>query len=317
LRHVQSSSTDPAVLVGLDAPDDAAVYQLSSETALVQTVDFFTPIVDDPFDWGRIAAANALSDVYAMGGRPITALNLVGWPRTLDFELLGRVLEGSSAVCEEASVRVVGGHSVDDPEPKFGLSVTGTVHPNRIVRKSGATAGCDLVLTKPLGMGIISSGIKEQKTSAETTAAAVAVMATLNKAASDAMVEVGVAAATDVTGYGLVGHLLEMLDGRVSAELEWRAIPVLSEAFDLAGAGVLAGGSKRNYEAMSKRVDAPDLDYAASIVLFDAQTSGGLLIAVEESKTQNLVDALAAKGVDTRAVIGRLVEGDGRIRVVP
>ena len=294
-------------------PDDAAIYRISADVALVQTVDFFTPVVDDPFDWGRIAAANALSDVYAMGGRPVTALNLVGWPRSLDFELLGRVLEGGAAVCAEAGASVVGGHSVDDPEPKFGLAVTGLVHPERAVRKGGGRPGDALVLTKPLGMGIVSSGIKEGKTSAATAERAVDVMATLNRAASEAMVEAEASAATDVTGFGLIGHLLEMLGDSLDAELDFSAIPVLEEAFDLARAGVLPGGSRRNAEAAGPSVDAPGLDEAGRAVLFDAQTSGGLLIATADPG--RLLEGLRARGVGAAAVIGRLTDGTQRIRV--
>jgi selenide,water dikinase len=317
LRHVTSTTIDPAVLVGLDAPDDAAVYRLTDEIAIVQTVDFFTPIVDDPFDWGRIAAANALSDVYAMGGRPVTALNLVGWPRELDFGLLGRVLDGGSAVCSEAEVNIVGGHSIDDPEPKYGLAVTGLIHPDHIVAKNTATVGCDLVLTKPLGMGIISSGIKEGKTSAETAAQAVEIMTTLNRAASDAMVDVGVSGATDVTGFGLLGHLLQMLEGRLSARLSAGSIPVLAEAYDLVASGVLPGGSKRNREADEPFVDASDLSDERLAVLFDAQTSGGLLMAIAADRTEVLMDALHSRGVAGAAVIGSLIEGGGRIEVTP
>jgi selenide,water dikinase len=315
LRHVTSTTTDPAVLVGLDSPDDAAVYRLTDEVAMVQTVDFFTPIVDDPFDWGRIAAANALSDVYAMGGRPVTALNLVGWPRELDFELLGRVLEGGSAVCAEAEVNIVGGHSIDDPEPKYGLAVTGVIHPDHIVAKAGATVGCDLVLTKPLGMGIISSGIKEAKTSPETAARAIEIMSTLNRTASEVMIEVGVAAATDVTGFGLMGHLLQMLDGRVSARLSAASISVLPEAYDLVESGVLPAGSKRNRAADEGFVDAQGLSDKRLAVLFDAQTSGGLLMAVPADRTPALMDELRARGVTDAAVIGSLIEGRGRIEV--
>ncbi len=300
--------------MGLDAPDDAAVYRVADDLALVQTVDFFTPVVDDPYDWGRIAAANALSDVYAMGGRPVTALNLVGWPRSLDFALLGRVLEGGAATCSEAGVSVVGGHSVDDPEPKFGLSVTGLVDPERVVRNRGGRAGDVLVLTKPLGMGIISSGIKEGRTSPETARRAVAVMATLNRAAAEAMVAIGVSAATDVTGFGLIGHLIQMLGPELGAELYLDAIPVLPEAFELAAAGVLPGGSKRNIEAMAARVEADGIDEARRDVLFDAQTSGGLLIAAAEGSREALLAALEEGGVDEAAVIGRLVDG-GRISV--
>jgi len=315
LRHVTSTTTDPAVLVGLDAPDDAAVYRLTDDIAMVQTVDFFTPVVDDPFDWGRVAAANALSDVYAMGGRPVTALNLVGWPRDLDFGLLGRVLEGGSAVCSEAEVNIVGGHSIDDPEPKYGLAVTGVIHPDHIVAKSTAAVGCDLVLTKPLGMGIISSGIKEGKTSPDTAARAIEIMTTLNRTASEAMVEVGVAAATDVTGFGLMGHLLQMLDGRLSARLSAGSIPVLPEAYELVTSGILPGGSRRNREADEPFVDAVGLSDEGLAVLFDAQTSGGLLIAVVADRTAVLMDALEGRGVAGAAVIGSLVEGEGRVEV--
>lgn len=315
MRHVPAGSSDPAVLVGLDNPDDAGVYRLGPDLALVQTVDFFTPIVDDPFDWGRIAATNALSDVYAMGGRPVSAMNLVAWPRTLDFALLGRVLEGGAATCEAAGVTIVGGHSIDDPEPKYGLSVNGLVDPGKVVYSRGAQPGDVLILTKPLGMGIITSGIKERKTGQATVAEAVRVMTTLNKGASEAMTEVGVRAATDVTGFGLVGHLLEMLDGVVSAQLDFDAIPVLLEAIELARDGVLPGGSRRNLAAMGDRVESPALDDARRAVLFDAQTSGGLLMAVPVDKEETLHTALAERDVTSAATIGRVVEGDGRVTV--
>lgn len=303
------------MLVGLDAPDDAAVYRITDDVAIVQTIDFFTPIVDDPFAWGQIAAANALSDVYAMGGKPVTALNLIGWPRSLDFDLLGRVIDGAVDVCDRASVSIVGGHSVDDPEPKFGMAVTGTVHPDRVVRKTGATPGSMLVLTKPLGMGIISSGIKDGVTSEETTKIAIDIMTRLNADAAEAMTEVGVEAATDVTGFGLIGHLAGMLGDGLDANLDFDSIPVLHEAFDLAAKGVLPGGSKRNFEAMKDRVDVGDLDAAATAVLFDAQTSGGLLMAVAPSKVDELRKALEQRGV-SGAVIGAIGRGTGRIEVV-
>ncbi|MDQ3964129.1 MAG: selenide, water dikinase SelD [Actinomycetota bacterium] len=315
LGHVRTESTDPAVLVGLAEPDDAAVYRVAPDVAIVQTVDFFTPIVDDPYAWGRIAAANALSDVYAMGARPVTALNLVAWPRSLDFALLGRVLNGGSDVCSEAGVSIVGGHSVDDPEPKYGLSVTGTVHPDRIVAKYGAPVGCDLILTKPLGMGIVASGIKAGKTSEATAAEATRIMATLNRDASEAMIEVGVAAATDVTGFGLIGHLIGMLGAGVGAELHFGSIPVLLEAVELAASGVLPGGSQRNMEAMGVSVTSDGLDDARRALLFDAQTSGGLLMAVPHERTQVLLDALLARNVTEASKIGKLVPGNRTITV--
>ena len=296
-------------------PDDAAVYRISPELAIVQSVDFFTPVVDDPSDWGRIAAANALSDIYAMGGQPVTALNLVGWPRALDFEILGRVLAGAAEVCADAGVAVVGGHSVDDPEPKFGLAVTGTVDPQRIVLTAGAPAGSDLVLTKPLGMGIVTTGIKEGQASERTVQTAIGIMSTLNRAAAAAMMAVGPAAATDVTGFGLIGHLLEMLDDSLDAEVDFGAIPVLPEAVTLAERGVLPGGSRRNIEAMQERVEAPELSGAEAAVLFDAQTSGGLLIAIHPDKTTRLLEELEARGVASAARIGSVVSGTGRVVV--
>jgi selenide, water dikinase len=306
---------DTAVLVGLDTPDDAAVYRIASGLALVQTVDFFTPIVDDAFAWGHIAAANALSDIYAMGGRPITSLNLVAWPRSLGFELLGRVLEGGGDACAEANVTVVGGHSVDDPEPKFGMAVTGVVDPEAVVRTRGATPGSELVLTKPLGTGIISTGIKEGRTGEQTAAEATRIMSQLNRGAAEAMVEIGVLAATDVTGFGLIGHLLEMLGPRLSAELSSHAIPIMDGALELAGRGLVPGGSRRNFEAMRTFVRLEGVDDQRRAVLFDAQTSGGLLIAVSPAETQQLVESLTRKGAEVAAVIGRLVEGDGTITI--
>ena len=317
MRHVKTTSSDPALLVGLDSPDDAAVYRVAPDVAIVQTVDFFTPVVDDAHAWGRIAAANALSDVYAMGARPVTALNLVGWPRSLDFEVLGRVLEGAGETCETAGVSVVGGHSVDDPEPKFGLAVTGLVHPDRVVTKVGAGADADLVLTKPLGMGIISSAIKEGKADSGVIARAVAIMSDLNRDASEAMLEVGVRAVTDVTGFGLIGHLLQMLNGEISARLSYSQIPLLEEAVELAAQGVLPGGSKRNQESHSSAVTARDLDDSQQAVLYDAQTSGGLLMAVDPARTNVLLAGLDARGVSGAAVIGRTSAGDGRIEVEP
>jgi selenide,water dikinase len=289
---------------------------VSDDLALVQTADFFTPVVDDAYAWGWIAAANALSDVYAMGATPLTALNLVAWPRSLGFELLGRVLEGGSAACAEAGAAVVGGHSVDDPEPKFGLAVTGTVDPDRIVRNTGAPPGSDLVLTKPLGTGIVSTAIKEQRAAPAAIEEAVAVMSALNAGACAAMLDVEVEAATDVTGFGLVGHLLEMLGGAHSARIELGAVPLLADAVSLATDGLVPGGTKRNHESMRALVEFDARDDAREILLFDAQTSGGLLIAVDPGKTSRLLDALAEHGVDGARAIGTIVEGEGRIEVV-
>jgi selenide,water dikinase len=315
LGHVRTTTTDPAVLVGLETPDDAAVYKLTPDLAMVQTVDFFTPIVDDPYVWGRIAATNALSDIYAMGARPVTALNLVGWPRSLDMTLLGRVLEGGNDACEAAAVSIVGGHSIDDPEPKFGMAVTGLVHPDRVVTKNDVGPDRDLILTKPLGMGIISSGIKAGRTSAGTARAAEAVMMTLNKDAAEAMLDVGVVAATDVTGFGLIGHLRGMLAADTVARLDFGSIPMLEEAIQLARDGVLPGGSRRNLEADERFVDPGDLPDERRLTLFDAQTSGGLLIAIAPDRTETLLDRLQGGGNEWASVIGRTAEGSARVVV--
>jgi selenide,water dikinase len=312
---VKTTSGDPALLVGLDAPDDAAVYSVSPHLAIVQTLDFFTPIVDDPRAWGRIAAANSLSDVYAMGARPATALNIVAWPRSLDFDILGEVLEGAGEACAEARVTIIGGHSVDDAEPKYGLVVTGFVDPEAIVRSRGAPPGSELFLTKPLGMGIISTAIKAGRASPATIAEATCIMAALNRDASQAMVEVGVHAATDVTGFGLVGHTLQMLSEEVSAELRFESIPILSEALELAREGLVPGGSKRNIEAMRADVDAGDLDEASQAVLFDAQTSGGLLMAVAPGRAGALAQALEDRSVGVWR-IGALAPRRGAGRII-
>ena len=278
-------------------------------------MDFFTPIVDDAFDWGRIASANALSDVYAMGARPIVAMNLVGWPRSLGMELLGRVLEGGAALCDEAGVTIVGGHSVDDPEPKYGMAVTGVVHPEAIVRKTTAAPGDEVVITKAIGTGIISTAIKDDRAPEAAAQAAITSMTELNRAACEAMIETGVNAATDVTGFGLIGHLAQMLGQRTGAELDVTSVPVLPHAAELAGRGIFPGGSKRNYEALKDVVEPGGVEGGDLDVLFDAQTSGGLLVAVSEERTESLLGALKRRGVEHAARIGRFVEGAPRIRL--
>ncbi len=307
-------------MLGLDSPDDAAVYRLTPDLALIQTVDFFTPIVDDPYDWGAIAAANALSDVYAMGGRPLLALNLVGWPRELSFDLLARVLEGGADKAAEAGVSVVGGHTVDDEEPKYGMAVTGTSHPDKVVRASTAAPGMVIVLTKPLSMGIIATALKRQSAPAGLVAEATQLMATLNAGAAEAMLEAGAGAATDVTGFGLVGHLHNMarLSG-VSAEVDAGAVPVLDGVRELVARDLVPGGTRRNISYFSSFVDADGrVDDATRTILFDAQTSGGLLIAVDEERLPPLLAALAARATPVAAPIGRIVGGEaGRIRVMP
>ena len=299
--------------------DDAAVYRLGDDLAIVQTVDVFTPVVDDPYHYGAISAANALSDVYAMGGRPILALNIVGFPRgKLPLTVLEDILRGGSDKTREAGVLIAGGHSIDDPEPKYGLAVTGLVHPDRVVRNVGARPGDQLVLTKPLGIGIITTGIKQEKTSAAGAIEAIRIMERLNRDAADAMVEIGVHAATDVTGFGLLGHLYEMTSGsRVRARLRYSRIPVIDEARTLVRQGAVAGGTTRNYDYLTSRVEFDGLDEPDRIILCDAQTSGGLLIAVSPARVDALESALTRRGV-IAARIGEISgDGDGRITVEP
>ena len=305
------ATVHPDLLVGLDGSDDAGVFRLSDTVALVQTVDFFTPIVDEADDWGRIAAANALSDVYAMGGKPLTALQLVGWPRdTLSFDLLGDVLEGAAEVLEQAGVTIVGGHSIDDLEPKFGLAVTGLIDPNEILTNKGARPGDAMVLTKPLGTGLIATGIKRGVVDQKTRDLAVETMVKLNADAGVAAREANASAVTDVTGFGLLGHLHEMLQG-VGAEIEFARIPLLGGAHQLASDGIIAGGSKRNHADALAFSDLDAVDATTATIVTDAQTSGGLLIALDPSKADVVVGAVPGS-----AVIGSFVaEHQGRVIV--
>lgn len=305
--------------MGLSPRDDAAVYRLSDDLALVQTVDVFTPVVDDPYQYGAISVANALSDIYAMGARPLLALNIVGFPRSkLPLDVLGEILRGGAAKAQEAGVLIVGGHSIDDPEPKYGLAVTGTVHPQHIITKAGGRAGDALLLTKPLGIGVITTGIKQGKTPPDVAAAAIRVMGVLNRAAADAMVEVGVHACTDVTGFGLLGHLHELATASgVAARVRSGAIPLLPEARTLARQGAVAGGTARNFEFLEDKVEfAAAVDEEMRLLLADAQTSGGLLIAVAPDRRPALEEALQRRAVAPVAHIGELVAGPpGRLMV--
>lgn len=303
--------------MGIATNDDAAVYRFGDQ-ALLATVDLFTPIVDDPFDFGRIAAANALSDVYAMGGRPLFALSIIGFPaKKLPLDMMAAILRGGAAVCGEAGIAIVGGHSIDDAEPKYGLAVTGVVDPARIVRNSTARPGDLLVLTKPIGTGILAQGVKLARTPADALAAAVAGMAALNRDACAAMLEAGPSAATDVTGFGLLGHLHEVLHASgVAAEVQARKVPLYPGARALAEAGVLPGGSKRNAEYFGRWIEwGVAVDGPARALLTDAQTSGGLLVAIAEDRLTVLLEGLRRRGV-LGAEIGRVVSGTpGQITV--
>jgi selenide,water dikinase len=309
LRHLVPVD-DPNALVDSSTGDDAAVYRLSDDRALVVTTDFFTPIVDDPRDFGRIAAANALSDIYAMGARPLFALNLVGFPRSLLAEgLLERILEGGGEVCREAGIFVLGGHSIDDPEPKFGLVAVGEVHPDRIVTNGGARPGDLLVLTKPIGSGVVATAVKAGAASQAVTAAAVEVMATLNKGAAEAMLRVEASAATDVTGFGLLGHLRNLARASgVQAEIHAEDVPFLPGARELASSGHVPGGSRRNLADVEADVLwSGAVDETTRTLLTDAQTSGGLLICVPPERLEPLLEALEGTA-PVAAVIGRIVE---------
>jgi selenium donor protein len=308
LRHLPPV-LDPHALVGAALADDAAVYELSPDLALVATVDYITPVVDDAYTWGGIAAANALSDLYAMGAKPIFALNVVNFPRdTLPLSILEDVIRGGADKVAEAGVGILGGHSVDDPEPKFGLVALGTVHPRRVVRNVGAKPGDALFLTKPLGIGILTTAIKRGLASEDTITRAVHVMSTLNRAAGEAMLALGDAlhAATDVTGFGLLGHLSEMLGaGDVGVLLEASAVPILDEVSEFAAQGVVPGGTRRNLASVEPFMDWSEaLTEVDRLVLADAQTSGGLLIAVDPS---------ASPAIGTR--IGTFTSNVGRIEV--
>jgi selenide,water dikinase len=305
--------SDPAVLVGSETADDAGVYRVSDELALVQTVDFFTPIVDDPFDFGRIAAANAVSDVYAMGARPVTALNLVAFSLDqLGPEILTEILRGGAAIAAGAGFAIVGGHSIDDPEPKYGMAVTGVAHPERVVRNSTARAGDRLFLTKPLGAGAVSTAAKRGNADAELIARATEVMTTLNAAAAEAAVSVGPSAMTDVTGFGLLGHLRELsLASGVSARVEAAAVPAIEGVPELLGAGEgVSGGARRNREYASAFTSfAEDVAEARRALVCDPMTSGGLLVAVAEERAAEMHEALKRVAPET-ALIGSLGAGD-------
>jgi selenide,water dikinase len=310
LGQLDPTERPPQVLVDAETGDDAAVFRLPDGTGLVQTVDFFTPIVDDPYDWGRIAAANAFSDVYAMGGRPVLALNLVAWPvQELPLDLLADVLRGGAKVAAEAGVAVVGGHSIHDPEPKYGMAVTGFADPEKLTRNSTASADAVLVLTKPLGVGIVTTGIKRGVATAEQIRAAVDLMTTLNAAAAEAMLSVGVEAATDITGFGFLGHLHGMLRASgVAAEVDAGSVPLLAGTVELARAGVVPSGTRSNHMYLAGQVDWGPLPEDQQLILADAQTSGGLLIAVTRAKEDALLDALRERGVPG-VPVGRTVRG--------
>jgi selenide,water dikinase len=306
------------VLVGSSTADDAAIYKLSDELALVLTTDFFTPIVDDPRDFGRVAAANSLSDVYAMGGQPIAALSIVGFPDTLPAAVLGDILAGANAIAAEAACPIIGGHTIKSEEPIFGLAVVGRVHPLRVLSNAGAKPGDVLILTKPLGLGIITTAAKNDQDDRGAIVDAIRVMTTLNRTAAEVLSIFDVHALTDVTGFGLLGHLRNVTAASgVTAEVWADAVPVIPAAREYARAGIAPGGTRANAKFLADWVEFPaDMPLHEQLLLCDAQTSGGLLASVPEKDAAATTKALAEAGTLVAAVIGRIVDvGKGRIRV--
>lgn len=310
---------DPNLIAGLERSEDAGVYKLSDELALVQTLDFFTPIVDDPYQFGQIAVANSLSDVYAKGARPLTAMNIVCFPvKTMDITILRDILRGGLDKMHEAGVTLVGGHSVEDKELKYGLSVTGLVHPARVILNTGCKPGDKLVLTKPLGVGIINTAAKGELADQATIDKAVACMSRLNKRASELMVQEEVSACTDVTGFGLLGHACEMIEDQdVGFVIYADAVPYFPEVRALAEMGLVPGGMYRNRDFRAHMVDIPEtVPWWITAILFDPQTSGGLLISLPEEGAQRIVATLQDEGEEGAAIIGEVVrEPRSRIQV--
>lgn len=318
LRNLPLAEPNPNLLVGLDTSDDAGVYKLTDELALVQTLDFFTPIVDDPYDFGQVAAANAISDIYAMGGKPITALNIVAFPiSVLDKNILTEILRGAGDKLKEAGVTLVGGHSIDDQEPKFGLAVTGTVHPDQVRTNAGAKPGDKLILTKPIGVGILSTSIKKGLLTEEEIQATTKVMATLNKTAAETMADYHVHAATDVTGFGLLGHASEMAKGSGTGLVIYeKNVPLLPRVRELAEDGSVPGGTRNNFDHIKKIVTFPDeMNQVGKWILCDAVTSGGLLISIKGDEADELLAALRNKDVDAHLIGEVTSEHPGKILV--
>lgn len=308
---------DPRLLVGIGTSDDAGVYKLNDTTALIQTVDFFTPIVDDPYLFGQIAAANSLSDVYAMGGIPLTAMNIVGFPiGVLDKEVLLAILQGGHSKVSEAGALIVGGHTIDDPEPKYGLSVTGTAHPDQVLTNAGAKPGDCLILTKPLGTGILATAARADMFP-DGVQAAMASMVMLNRLAAETAANFTIHACTDITGFGVLGHLYEMTSAsHVRAEIDSQALPLLPEAISAAASGLVPAGAYANRAYLREVTFAANVSEALRDIAFDPQTSGGLLYSLEKKEAEKLLASLRAAGLKQSAIIGKISgEGTGEIYV--
>jgi selenide,water dikinase len=309
---------DPKLLVGYDLSDDAAVYQISDDVAIVHTLDFFTPIVDDPYTFGRIAAANSLSDIYAMGAKPLMALNIASFPSKLPAHLLGEILRGGADTAREAGIPIAGGHTVDGPEPMYGLSITGMVNPNHILTNAGAKPGDELILTKPVGSGVITTAMRSDILMPEQGEEIIRVMTELNRSASEVMVEFPVNACTDITGYGLLGHATEMAksSGR-GWEIHANSVPLVEPAMQAVAANAIPGGSQINLMHFSTGMEiSPQIDSKVLSLLFDAQTSGGLLISVPSSDAGRLLSALKEAGVAHATRIGTVLSDNKRVLVL-
>lgn len=301
---------DPNLLVGIETSDDGAIYKVSDEIALIQTLDFFTPVVDDPYTFGQVAAANALSDIYAMGGEPKTALNIVAWPNCVNPKFLGEILRGGADKVKEAGAVLAGGHSIQDDEPKYGLSVTGFVHPDKIFTNCGARAGDVLILTKPLGTGIVNTAVKADLASKEAEEEVIRVMTTLNQKAKRIIEKYQVHSCTDVTGFGLAGHSVEMAQGSgMTLEIHMDQVPVQSEALEYAKMGLIPAGAYRNRDFMEDKIDLGDVEEAMLDLFFDPQTSGGLLFSVEPEAGEQIIREFEAAGMATAyGIIGKVTE---------
>jgi len=318
LSGLEKQPFDPNLLVGFDKADDAGVYRLKDDLALVQTLDFFTPIVDDPFDYGRIAALNSINDVWAMGGKPITAMAITCFPKKgLDFSILGEIMRGGLSVLTENKVALIGGHSVDNEQIMFGYSVTGVIDPNKVATNAGARAGDVLILTKPIGTGVISTGIKLAKAAPEIVAASIATMLTPGKYAAEAIAKFDVKAATDVTGFALLGHTWEMAcASNVTIEIEAGRVPLIKGALELAGAGLLTSGDKTNREYVGEKVEiASTVDPDLVKLLYDPQTAGGLLLATTADKAAELLRELR-ENYPRAEIVGRVTEQGAKAIVV-
>ncbi len=311
---------DPNLMVGIETSDDGAIYRVNDEVALIQTLDFFTPVVDDPYTFGQVAAANALSDIYAMGGEPKVALNIVAWPNCVNPRFLGEILRGGADKVKEAGAVLAGGHSIQDQEPKYGLSVTGFVHPDKIFKNSGAKPGDVLILTKPLGTGIVNTAVKADMASERAKEEVIRVMTTLNQKAKRVIEHYPVHACTDVTGFGLAGHSVEMAEGsHVTLEIFMGQVPVQEEALEYARMGLVPAGMYRNRSFTEERIELGEVEEARMDLFFDPQTSGGLLISVSPDDGEDILRGLKEAGIGTSfAMIGRVTEpGEKKVRLLP